>query len=120
VDFTVSPIGQDIKPEKMGEPEKPVEFNIDYDPFRKYEERTVVKQSFRSLRCPKCGEELYVVEYYDDGEAFVSCTGCSEYYYATVKQGRTLKIGRFIIGTGVVFTSLRWEEPVSMKGTKEV
>jgi hypothetical protein len=106
VNFTVSPIGQgDIS----AEPGEPIEVNIEWEPLRKTVEKTVVGKRFRTMRCPECDGELYVVEYYDDEEAFVSCSDCSEYYHALVKQGHSLKIGRFIIGTSVIIKSLTWD-----------
>jgi len=106
VNFTVSPIGQgDISTE----PGEPLVVNIEWEPLRKKVERTVVGKRFRTMRCPECDGELYVVEYYDDEEAFVSCSSCSEYYHAAIKQGHTLKIGRFIIGTSVIIKSLTWD-----------
>jgi hypothetical protein len=94
---------------------EPVVININYDPFRKYEKRTVVKQPFHSLRCPKCNGQIYVIEYDDDESACASCSECGEFYHAALKSGHTLRIGRFVIGTGMVFTSLTWDEPVFAK-----
>jgi len=93
----------------VSDSKEPLTVNIDWEPFRKKVEKTVAKKRFRTLKCPECGGEIYVVEYYDDKEAFVSCGSCSEYYHAAVKQGHTLKIGRFIIGTSVVIKSLIWD-----------
>jgi Zn ribbon nucleic-acid-binding protein len=109
VDYTVESPKAPIS--DSSDSKEPIEFNIDWNPLQKYEKTTVSKRPFRSLRCPQCNGQIYVVEYDDDESALVKCSECGEFYHATLKSGHALRIGRFIIGTGNIFTSLTWDEP---------